>query len=69
MSEYQDLYLKSNTLMLFVVFQNFRKMCQDICEWDPSKLLSAQILAYQAALKKKKRIIIINGHWQCINGW
>ena len=41
--------------MLAVVLQKFRKMCQEICGWDPSKLLSAEILAWQAALKKKKK--------------
>ena len=27
LGEYYDLYLKSNTLFLAVVFENFRKMC------------------------------------------
>ena len=41
LGEYHDLYLKSNTLLLPDVFENFRKMCLEIYELDPTKFLSA----------------------------
>ena len=50
--EHHDLYLKSDTLLLADVFENFRKMCLKIYHLDPVKFLSAPGLAWQAALKK-----------------
>ena len=50
--EYHDLYLKSYILLLADVFKNFRKMCLEICNLDPTKFLSAPGLASQVALKK-----------------
>ena len=52
--EYYDLYLKSNTLLLADVFENFRKMYLEIYKLDPAKFLSAPGVAWQAALKKAK---------------
>ena len=46
LGEYQDLYLKSDTLLL-AVFKNFRKICLKICHLDPVKFLSALGLAWQ----------------------
>ena len=43
--EYHDLYLKSGTLLLADVFENFRKMCLTIYQLDPAKFLSAPELA------------------------
>ena len=38
--EYHDLYLKSDTLLLPDVFENFRKICLKIYHLDPVKFLS-----------------------------
>ena len=50
LGEYHDLYVQSDTLLLADVFENFRSMCLEIYELDPSKFLSAPGLAWQAAL-------------------
>ena len=52
LGEYHDLYLKSGTLLLTDVFENFRKMCLKVYHLDPAKFLSAPGLAWQAALKR-----------------
>ena len=52
LGEYHDLYLKSDTLLLADVFENFSKMCLNIYQLDSAKSLSAPGLAWQAALKK-----------------
>ena len=44
--EYHYLYLKSDTLFLVDVFENFRKMCLKIYYLDPAKFLSAPELAW-----------------------
>ena len=49
---YHDLYLKSNTLILADIFENFRKMCLKIYLLDPVKFISAPGLAWKAASKK-----------------
>ena len=54
LGEYHDLYLKSGTLLLTDVFENFRKMCLKVYHLDPVKFLSAPWLAWQAAFKKTK---------------
>ena len=46
------MYLKSDTLLLADVFENFRKLCLKIYELDPAKFLSVPGLAWQAALEK-----------------
>ena len=45
LAEYHDLHLKSDTLLLVNVFENFRKMCLEIYQLDPTKFLSAPGLA------------------------
>ena len=52
LGENHDLYVKSNTLLLSDVFENFWNMCLDIYELVPLKFLAAPVLAWQAALKK-----------------
>ena len=47
-------YLDFDTLLLADVFENFRKMCFEIYQLDPAKLLSAPQLAWQAVFKKTK---------------
>ena len=54
LDKYHDLYLKSDTLLLTDVLENFRKICLEIYELDPAKFLSASGLAWQAALKNTK---------------
>ena len=49
LGEYHDLYLKSDTLLLADVFENFRKMGLRIYQLDPAKFLSAPWLAWQTA--------------------
>ena len=54
LGEYHDLYLKSDKLLLAVVFEKVRKMCLKIYHLDPAKFLSAPGLAWQATLKRMK---------------
>ena len=54
LGEYHDWYLKSDTLLLTDVFQNFRKMYLKIYYLDPIEFLSARGLAWQAALKNSE---------------
>ena len=46
------MYLKSDTLLLADVCENFRKMCLKIYELDPVKFFSAPGIAWQAGSKK-----------------
>ena len=48
------MYVRSDTLLLADVFENFRNTCLKIYELDPAKFLLAPGLAWQAALKKTK---------------
>ena len=47
-----DLYVKSDTLLLADVFENFRDMCIKVYELDPAHFVSLPGLAWQACLKK-----------------
>ena len=52
LSDYHDLYVKSDTLLLADVFENFRKACIETYELDPAHFISLPGLAWQACLKK-----------------
>ena len=52
LSDYHDLYVQSDTLLLADVFENFRNTCIKVYELDPAHFLSAPGLAWQACLKK-----------------
>ena len=61
LGEYHDLHLKSDTLLLGDVFENFGKMRLNIYQLDPAKFLSAPGLAWKAAWQKdRSKIITIN---------
>ena len=46
LGEYQDFYLKIDTLLLADVFDNFQKMCLKLYHLEPAKFLSAPGLAW-----------------------
>ena len=52
LGDYHDLYVKSDTLLLADVFNNFRDICIKEYELDPAHFLSLPGLAWQACLKK-----------------
>ena len=54
--KYHDLYVRSNTLLLADVFEDFRNMCFEIYELDTAKFFSTTGpgLTWQAAFKKTK---------------
>ena len=52
MGDYHDLYVETDTLLLADAFENFRNMCLEIYELDPSYFYSAPGLAWQSCLKK-----------------
>ena len=52
MGEYHYLYIKTDTLLLAGVFENFRNKCIKAYELDPLHFVSAPGLAWQACLKK-----------------
>ena len=54
LGEYQDLYVKSDTLLLADLFDNFQNMCLEIYQLDFARFLTALGLAWQAALRKTK---------------
>ena len=53
LGEYLDLYVQSDTLLLVDVFENFRNMCLEKYELDPTYFVPAPGLAWQACLKKE----------------
>ena len=54
LGEYHDLYLESETLLLADVFENFGKMYLKMYLLYPERFLSAPVLPWQAAFKKRE---------------
>ena len=52
LGENHDLYVKSYTLLLANVFENFRNICIDVNELDPFPFVFAPGLGWQACFKK-----------------
>ena len=52
LGEYHDLYVRSDTLLLADIFENFRQSCLKNYELDPAHFVSLPGLAWQAYLKK-----------------
>ena len=50
---------KNDTLLLAYVFENFRKMCLEIYEFDPANFFSTPGLAWQAVFKKTNKIKLL----------
>ena len=48
LGDYDDLYVKSDTLLLTDIFKNFRNKCLEIYELGPTYFLSLPGLAWQA---------------------
>ena len=60
LGEYHDLYVRSDTLFLADVFENFRNACMKNYELDPAHFVSLPGLAWQACLKKNKCRVRVN---------
>ena len=54
LSDYHDLYVQCDTLLLADVFENFRNTYIKVYELDPAHFLTAPGLAWQACLKRAK---------------
>ena len=52
LGDYHDLYVRSDTLLLADIFENFRQSCSENYELDPAHFVSLPGLAWQACLKK-----------------
>ena len=52
LGDYHDLYVRSDTLLLADVFENFRNACLNNYELDPRHFVSLPGLAWQVCLKK-----------------
>ena len=52
LGEYHDLYVRSDTLLLADIFENFRQSCLKNYELDPAHFVSLPGLAWQDCLKK-----------------
>ena len=50
--DYHDLHVRSDTLLLADIFENFRNACLNNYELDPAHFISSPGLAWQACLKK-----------------
>ena len=52
LGDYHDLYVRSDTLLLADIFENFRNVCLNKYELVPAHFISLPGLAWQACLKK-----------------
>ena len=52
LGDYHDLHVRSDTLLLADIFENFRQSCLENYELDPVHFVSLPGLAWQACLKK-----------------
>ena len=52
LGEYNDLYLKTDVILLPNVFEKFRKVCMENYGLDPTHFYTTPGLAWQACLKK-----------------
>ena len=52
LGDYHNLYVRSDTLLLADIFENFRQSCLENYELDPAHFVSLPGLAWQACLKK-----------------
>ena len=52
LGDYHDLYVRSDTLLLADIFENFGQSCLENYELDPAHFVSLPGLAWQACLKK-----------------
>ena len=50
--QYQNLYVRSDTVLLANIFKNFQNMCLEIYKPDPTCFLTAPGLLLQVALSK-----------------
>ena len=55
LGDYQDIYVKSDTLLLADVSNNFRDMCIKEYELYPAHFLSLPGIAWEACLKKLRK--------------
>ena len=52
LGEYHDLYVQSDTVFLADVYENFRNVCLEKYELDPTYFVSAPGLAWQTCFKR-----------------
>ena len=52
LGEYHNLYVKTDASLLADVIENFRNICLEKYQFDPSHFLSSPGLAWQSSLKK-----------------
>ena len=62
LGDYHDLYVKSDTLLLADVFENFRKACIETYELDPVHFISLPGLAWQACLKTEVELELLTDY-------